>query len=401
MTSTGDNQQIINKGLENFKFFSKVTYPQGIAIITSILGSVMMDYDISGLKSSLPDEIWNNLTENQNIDGTIRAKPMPLVPPPQLGPRPALPINMADATAEDLNRLNTMRNFYNDNAADNIKLQNTFDKFIAVKSYLKTAFIAQASNKDKTAYNILIRNRNTGDPDQDGISIESVFENYVDHFGDADEDTLDKWQSQLETKRKSDEPISEFMIKWNSVINTLNNNGRFQPDYQLIEKFQKVTDNDPRCVKFLELFKSQFPNSKSWDEIVNFSIVQQPNLDAKLETTKSAFTATDNDTTTTALSVSVSGGGVANTTTGITTAAGGAVAQNKRKKYYCFIHGTPYKGQHASKYCTMIKLGEQAYPYDNSGLKSNIRFTTQAQIDQIHDPATTSKTNIPGIGKGK
>ena len=166
MSSISDQQQIINKGFENFKIFSKVSYPRGIAIITSILGSVLTDYDSSGLKSLLPDDIWDELSENQNLDGTIRPKPAPLLPPAPLGPRPVLPINMAALTADDMNRINMERNFYNDHAADHLRAKLMFDKFIAVRNYMKTAFIAQANNKDRIVYNILIRNRTTGAPDQ-------------------------------------------------------------------------------------------------------------------------------------------------------------------------------------------------------------------------------------------
>jgi len=263
MTSISDNQNIINKGFENFKIFSKVSYPQGIAIITSILGSVMTDFDISGLKSLLPDEIWENLTENQNLDGTIKGKPNPLLPQPPLGPRPVLPLDMAALTADDYTRINTERNFYNDHAADRLRLQQAYEKFIAVRNYIKTSFIAQANKKDNVAYNALIRNRITGAPDQDGISIESVLQNYVDQYGTADDTAKEIWEAELLKKRKIDEPISEFMIRWTATINTLSINGRPKSDFDLKTKFENATDNDPRCMKFLETFKAQYSNSEA------------------------------------------------------------------------------------------------------------------------------------------
>lgn len=386
MTTTSDCTKTIDNYLNGKLSIDKTTFDETDSILKACARAILQEFDICGALFAFHDSIWNSEPENQNIDGTIRPRPAEPTMGIHPGPRPAA-IDPA-AINEALLALSRHQHMIYDAAmAEKTRMDNDCIKFRIVLNYFKTSIINEAKRTNIAAYGLMVLNRNTGIPDIN-MPFQQIVLNLYSSFGTPDADTFAIWQSTFDRPRQINQPIMEMLATWNLNKTRIEKAGRVVPDDQIIAYFIKATAHDARAVNFVQDFFRMYPHhNKTWAQLIQHAIIQEPNLDGQIHMVQSGMMATTAATTTT----TIAGGGTAAaaTNTGVTTNANTA-------KPYCFIHGRNKDG-HDSQKCKMIKINASAYPYDKS---STIKFINQTQIDQAK-MAKSPKFEVQGIGKGK
>jgi len=381
MTTHTDDTKLFRQVLETIKKFSKENYGETIASITTGLGGIFTDFDNSGMKSILPDQIWDNLPENNDGAGGILPKPGAPLPGVPAGPTPIEPA--APIAAADIHYAAMQLNYHQMRKELFSSQQKMVNRYQATKTMIKITILHRIIElNDNTTHTILITNRITNIPDPN-ISVEHLLQNFVEQFSIPNDAAKDVWQATFDIPRSLTQPFREFTATWTTVITKLNSTDRICTSYELMKKFAIATSHDPRVVQFMIELKNQHPGTtQTWAQMMALATIQEGNLDADLNLVQSAMVGTK---TTPVATTNVGGSAAAATQTTKKTSGAGTA--------YCFIHGTKF---HTSDKCKRIKINERAYPFDP--VKSET-FTTVAQVNQAK-LAKSAKFEVAGIGKG-
>jgi hypothetical protein len=385
MTTITDDQKFIDANFVTINHFKRSTFDEMSAIVIATLSGVLTNFDPSGAKFALPDQEWQQQPENILVGppATIRQRPNPPIPGEPAGMPPALPAGPLNAA--EINMANLQLNYYNAAANREREANLLCTKYTAIVQYIKTALLSRAFAIDEEAHAILIRNRITNLPDRIGIPLDQVLANLWDHYGTPDDAAKAEWELVLDTPRTLSEPILNFLSRWTTSITRLNNSDRPCTNHFLISKFKLATPHDPRIKNFIVDLKRLYPGTQTWDQLMDFAMEQEANLDGDSDEIKQAFAAS----TVTAASAPAAGGAAAAASAPTT-----APTVTKKAKKYCFIHGK--RCSHTSTECKMIELNLRAYPYDANNLKT---FDTADQVKKAK-LTTSSATEVKGIGKG-
>jgi len=388
MTSHADDTSFIQANFETISRFGKDNYQENMDLIVTTLEGTNPDFDESGMKSLLPNEIWNIQPENQLANGAIRGKPMDPAPGIPPGPSPIEPA--PPLTAAEMNYSALCLNHYQARIAANSKANGNVQRHRAAKTIIKMTLINRTiALGDQTAHALLTNDRATNQPNP-RISAEDLLQNFYDGYSVPNDAAKDVWAATFDQPRNMDQPFKEYISRWTVSRAKLNSTDRICTDYDIMRKFIIATEHDPRVKEFMVELRRLHPGtSQTWAQMMALATIQDANLDADIKLVHSAMVGT-----TTIPIPTINVGGSAGPAT--IPSAGAATATKKPSgagKAYCFIHGTKF---HASDKCKMIAINERAYPYDPTNL---IKFTTSNQVDQAK-LSKSAKFEVAGIGKG-
>jgi len=203
-------------------------------------------------------------------------------------------------------------------------------KYIAILQYVKSAFRSRAFAIDQEAHAILIRNRATNIPDRIGVPLDQVLENLWDHYETPDETAKSEWELMFDTPRTMSKPILNFLSRWTTSITRLNNSNRPCTNHFLILKFKLVTPHDPRIKTFIADLKRLHPGTQRWDQLMDFAMEQEANLNDDYDDVRQAFAAYNIPAAIASAATVQQAGGAATTATAVPT---------KKTITYCFVHG--------------------------------------------------------------
>ena len=152
-------------------------------------------------------------------------------------------------------------------------------KYTSIVQYIKTALVGRAFAIDEEAHAILVRNRVTNLPDRIGVPLDQVLANLWDHYGTLDEAAESKWKTVFDTPRNINDPMLNFLSRWTSYINILNNVDMPCTNHYLISKFKMATPQDLRIITFITELKRLHPGTQAWDQLMDLATGKEANLD--------------------------------------------------------------------------------------------------------------------------
>ena len=386
MTSINDEQKFIDANFITIKNFKRATFDELAAILVSTLAGILLNFDPSGAKFALPDAEWELQPENilAGPPAAIRPRPIPPLPGIPAGPPPALPVGALNAA--EINMANLQLNYYNAAAAREREDNLLLTKYTSIVQYIKTALLSRAFAIDEEAHAILVRNRVTNLPDRIGIPLDQVLANLWDHYGTTDDAAEAEWELVFDTPRTINEPILNFLSRWTTSITRLNNSDRPCTNHFLLSKFKLATPHDPRIKTFIVDLKRLYPGTQTWDQLMDFAMEQEANLDGDSDDVRQAFAAYTIPNIASAATVQQAGGAA--------TAATAVPTKKAITVQYCFVHGK--RSHHASAQCKNIAINLRAYPKSPTNFKT---FETEEQVKKAK-LTTSPNTEVKGVGKG-